>query len=183
MNFDGLKKSSLGGLFSLVSVWAQVLVIGLIAASLFLAGAKLNGKRWAAKVAADDRARQAQTIRAQSDAAVKTTENAMQTAQIDTKNYKELQDANQIISGLRARINALRVREQNTDRERHASVGTGTGVGDGPAADGAGNTGQARALCLDIGADALTAAKQRDALREKVSVDAQTINQTNEVKP
>ena len=183
MSLDGLKKSSLGGLFSLVPVWSQVLVIGLIAASLFLAGAKLNGKRWAAKVAADDRERQAQVIRAQSNAAVKTTENVVQTAQIDAKNYKELQDANQIISGLRARIDALRVREQNADRERHAANRAGTGVGDGPSTDGAGDTTEARTLCLDIGADALTAAKQRDALREKVSVDAQTINQTNEVKP
>ena len=183
MNFDGLKKSSLGGLFGLVPAWAQVLVVGLIAASLFLAGAKLNGKRWAAKVAADDRERQAQVIRAQSDAAIKTAENAVQTAQIDTKNYEELQDANQIISGLRARIDALRMREQNADRESHAANRAGTSVGDGSATDGAGDTGQARALCLDIGADALTAAKQRDALREKVSVDAQTINQISEVKP
>ena len=183
MNFDGLKKSSLGGLFSLVPVWAQVLVIGLIAASLFLAGAKLNGKRWAAKVAADDRERQAQVIRAQSDAAVQTTENAVQTAQIDTKNYKELQDANQIISGLRARIDALRVRKQNADHERHAAGSASTGVGNGPATNGAGDTEQARTLCLDIGADALTAAKQRDALREKVSVDAQTINTNNGVQP
>ena len=183
MNLDGLKKSSLGGLFVLVPVWTQVFVVGLIAASLFLAGAKLNGKRWAAKVAADDRERQAQVIRAQSDAAVKTAENAMQTAQIDTKNYEELQDANQIINGLRARIDALRVREQNADRDRHAANRTSTGVGDGPTTDGAGDTTETRALCLDIGADALTAAKQRDALREKVSVDAQTINQTNGVKP
>ena len=122
-------------------------------------------------------------IQAQSDAIGKTAENAVQTAQIDVKNLKELQDANQIISGLRARIDALRVREQNADRERHAANRASTGVGDGSATDGAGDTGQARALCLDIGADALTAAKQRDALREKVSVDAQTINQINEVKP
>ena len=183
MSLDELKKSSLAGLFGLVPLWAQVLVIGLIAASLFLAGAKLNGKRWAAKVAADDRERQAQVIRAQSDAAVKTTENAVQTAQIDAKNYKELQDANQIISGLRARIDALRVREQNADRERHAAGGTGSGVDDGSATNSAGDTTETRALCLDIGADALTAAKQRDALREKVSVDAQTINETSGVKP
>ena len=183
MSLDGLKKSSLGELFGLVPLWAQVLVIGLIAASLFLAGAKLNGKRWAAKVAADERARQSQVIRAQSDAAVKTAENAVQTAQIDTKNHKELQDANQIISGLRARIDALRVREQNADRERHAAGSAGAVMGDGSATNGAGDTTEARTLCLDIGADALTAAKQRDALREKVSVDAQTINETSGVKP
>ena len=177
------KKSSLFGFLGLVSAWWQIAVIALVAASLFLAGAKLNGKRWAAKVAADDRERQAQVIRAQSDAAIKTAENAVQTAQIDTKNYEELQDANQIISGLRARIDALRMREQNADRESHAANRAGTSVGDGSATDGAGDTGQARALCLDIGADALTAAKQRDALREKVSVDAQTINQISEVKP
>ena len=176
-------KSSFCGLMGLVPAWAQVAVIVLIAASLFLAGAKLNGKRWAAKVAADDRARQTQVIQAQSDAIGKTAENAVQTAQIDVKNLKELQDANQIISGLRARIDALRMREQNADRESHAANRAGTSVGDGSATDGAGDTGQARALCLDIGADALTAAKQRDALREKVSVDAQAINQISEVKP
>lgn len=176
-------KSSFCGLMGLVPAWAQVAVIVLIAASLFLAGAKLNGKRWAAKVAADDRARQTQVIQAQSDAIGKTAENAVQTAQIDVKNLKELQDANQIINGLRARIDTLRVREQAADRIRHAATGTGSRVGDGSAPDGAGDTGQARTLCLDIGADALTAVKQRDALREKVSVDAQTINQTDGVKP
>ena len=176
-------KSSFCGLMGLVPAWAQVAVIVLIAASLFLAGAKLNGKRWAAKVAADDRARQAQVIQAQSDAMVKSAENAVQTGQIDTKNLKELQDANQIISGLRARIDALRVREQAAGHVRHTTSGTGARVGDGSASDGAGDSAEARTLCLDIGADALTAAKQRDALREKVSVDAQTINQTNGVKP
>ena len=176
-------KSSFCGLMGLVPAWAQVAVIVLIAASLFLAGAKLNGKRWAAKVAADDRARQTQVIQAQSDAIGKTAENAVQTGQIDAKNLKELRDAHQTISGLRARIDALRVREQNADRIRRAAISVGTGVGDGSAPDGAGDSAEARTLCLDIGADALTAAKQRDALREKVSVDAQTINQTNGVKP
>ena len=176
-------KSSFCGLMGLVPAWAQVAVIVLIAASLFLAGAKLNGKRWAAKVAADDRARQTQVIQAQSDAIGKTAENAVQTAQIDVKNLKELQDANQIINGLRARIDALRVREQAARRVDHATSGSGTGVGDGSQSDGARDSAEARTLCLDLGADALTAVKQRDALREKVSVDAQTINQTDGVKP
>lgn len=180
---ESSQKSSLFGLMGVVPAWGQIAVIGLIAASLFLAGAKLNGKRWAAKVAADDRARQAQVIQAQSDAMVKSAENAVQTGQIDTKNLKELRDAHQTISGLRARIDALRVREQATDHVGDTASGTGSRVGDGSASDGAGDSAEARALCLDIGADALTAAKQRDALREKVSVDAQTINQTNGVKP
>ena len=169
-------KSSFCGLMGLVPAWAQVAVIVLIAASLFLAGAKLNGKRWAAKVAADDRARQAQVIQAQSDAMVKSAENAVQTGQIDAKNLKELRDAHQTISGLRARIDALRVREQAAGHVRHTTSGTGARVGDGSASDGAGDSAEARTLCLDIGADALMAAKQRDALREKVSVDGQTIN-------
>ena len=173
---DVFKKSSLWAAFGLIPSWGQVAVIGLVALSLFLAGAKLNGKRWAAKVAADDRARQAQVIQAQSDAMAKTAENTKLTAQVDAKNYKELQDANQIISGLRARIDALRVREQAVGRIRHTASGTGSRVGDGSAPDGAGDSAEARTLCLDIGADALTAAKQRDALREKVSVDGQTIN-------
>lgn len=178
-----LKKSSLWAGLGLFPAWGQIAVVGLVALSLFLAGAKLNGKRWAAKVAADDQARQAQVIRAQSDAANKTAENAVQTGQIDAKNLKELQDANQIINGLRARIDALRVREQTAGRVGHTASGTGARMGDGFAPDGAGDSAEARTLCLDIGADALTAAKQRDALREKVSVDAQTINQTNGVKP
>ena len=180
---DALKKSSLLAAFELIPSWGQVAVIGLVALSLFLAGAKLNGKRWAAKVAADDRARQAQVMQAQSDAISKTAENAVQTGQIDAKNLKELQDANQIINGLRARIDALRVREQAARRVDHATSGSGTGVGDGSQSDGARDSAEARTLCLDLGADALMAAKQRDVLREKVSVDAQTINQTNGVKP
>ena len=180
---ESSQKSSLFGLMGVVPAWGQVVVIGLIAASLFLAGAKLNGKRWAAKVAADDRARQTQVIQAQSDAMVKSAENAVQTGQIDAKNLKELQDAHQTISGLRARIDALRVREQAADRGRHAATGTGARVGDGSAPDGARDSAEARTLCLDLGADALMAAKQRDVLREKVSVDAQTINQINGVKP
>ena len=168
-------KSSFCGLMGLVPAWAQVAVIVLIAASLFLAGAKLNGKRWAAKVAADDRARQTQVIQAQSDAISKTAENAVQTGQIDAKNLKELQNANQIIRGLRARIDALRVREQAARGVDHATSGSGTGVGDGSAPDGTGDSAEARALCLDIGADALTAAKQRDVLREKRLVDEQTM--------
>ena len=160
-------KSSFCGLMGLVPAWAQVAVIVLIAA----------------KVAADDRARQTQVIQAQSDAIGKTAENAVQTAQIDVKNLKELQDANQIINGLRARIDALRVREQAARRVDHATSGSGTGVGDGSQSDGARDSAEARTLCLDLGADALMAAKQRDVLREKVSVDAQTINQTNGVKP
>ena len=173
---ESIKKSSLLGLMGLVPTWGQVAVIGLVALSLFLAGAKLNGKRWAAKVAADDRARQAQVIQAQSDAMSKTAENAVQTGQIDAKNLKELQDAHQTISGLRARIDALRVREQAADRVRHTTSGAGARVGDGSAPDGAGDSAEARTLCLDIGADALMAAKQRDVLREKVLVDGQTIN-------
>ena len=174
MSLDVVKKSSLLGGLGLFPAWGQIAVIGLIALSLFLAGAKLNGKRWAAKVAADDRARQAQVIRAQSDAANKTAENAVQTGQIDAKNLKELQDAHQIINGLRARIDALRVREQTDDRVGHTASGASSRMGDGFAPDGAGDSAEARTLCLDIGADALTAAKQRDALREKVLLDEQT---------
>ena len=171
---DILKKSSLWAGLGLFPAWGQIAVIGLIALSLFLAGAKLNGKRWAAKVAADERARQALVIQAHADAAGKTAENAVQTGQIDAKNLKELRDAHQIISGLRARIDALRVREQTSGHIGHAASGTGARVGNGPAPDGAGDSAEARTLCLDIGADALTAVKQRDALREKVLVDGQT---------
>ena len=82
---ESSQKSSLFGLMGVVPAWGQVVVIGLIAASLFLAGAKLNGKRWAAKVAADDQVRQTQVIQAQSAAMVKSAENAVQTGRLTPK--------------------------------------------------------------------------------------------------
>ena len=176
-----LKLSSLGGLFGLVPFWAQVLAIGLIATSLFLAGAKLNGKRWAAKVAADDRARQTQVIRAQSDAAVKTTENATATAQLDKTYYEEYQNAQKTADYWRNRALTERV-SVRAATANCTKADSGSSVGNAAAA----NSGADQSLdvsstaIIQLSESAVKMHAQVEFLQAKHTADVATINEIKE---
>lgn len=169
MNFDGLKKSSLGGLFGLVPVWAQFFVVGLIAASLFLAGAKLNGKRWAAKVAAQ--------VQAQAVATQQTQANAEQSAQLDKTYYEEFQNATKNSDYWRARYLTERV-SICTQTANHAETRTSTGVGNDTAADNSGirQVDVSRVAIIELREHTDKMKAQVEYLQGKVSADAQTIN-------
>ena len=172
-----LKLSSLGGLFGLVPFWAQVLAIGLIATSLFLAGAKLNGKRWAAKVAADDRARQTQVIRAQSDAAVKTTENATATAQLDKTYYEEYQNAQKTADYWRNRVRTERVPVCAKTANNPETRATGS-MGNDPATDASADRSVdlPSAAIIQLSESAGKMRAQVEYFQSKLPVDHATIN-------
>ena len=181
MSLDGLKKSSLGGLFGLVPVWAQVLVIGLIAASLFLAGAKLNGKRWAAKYERLQHSYESAQAQAQAVAAQQTQANAEKSAQLDKTYYEEFQNAEKDSDYWRNRYLTERV-PSRTKATHCAETRSSTGVVDDAAAD----IGADRSV--DVSGSAIIelseSAKQMRAqvlyFQGKKSVDDVTVNGEND---
>ena len=179
---DILKKSSLWGGLGLFPTWGQIAVIGLVALSLFLAGAKLNGKRWAARVANDALAQKTAQLEAQARAAEKTAQNAAQSAQLDKTYYEEYRNATKNADYWRARYLTERV-PSRTKAANCAETRSSTGVGDDAAAD----IGEDRQL--DVSGAAIIelsgAAKQMRAqvlyFQGKKSVDDVTVNgETNE---
>lgn len=171
---EKLKQSSIGALFGLIPPWLLYLLIAL---ALMIAGAKLNGLRWAAKVAADDRERQGQVIRAQAVATEETTANATATAKLDKTYYEEYQNATKNSDYWRARYLTERV-PSRTKAANHAETRTTGGVGDDAAADASADRSVdvPSAAIIELSESAGKMRAQVEYFQSKLPVDHATIN-------
>ena len=178
-----LKKNLCGRLSGTAAPWVIVaLVVALMAAS-GLAGAKLNGQRWAVKYERLQRSYESAQAQAQAVATQQTQANAEQSAQLDKTYYEEFRNAEKYSDYWRARYLSERV-PSLTKTAHCAETRTSTGVGDDAAAD----IGADRSM--DVSGSAIIelseSAKQMRAqvlyLQGKVTTDAQTINEANHEK-
>ena len=174
---EKLKNTSAAGFLALLPTWVVGVLILSVLAAAFLAGAKVNGQRWAARVANDALAQKTAQLEAQARAAEKTAQNAAQSAQLDKTYYEEYRNATKNADYWRARAVSERV-PSRTKAANCAETRSSTGVGDDAAAD----IGEDRQL--DVSGAAIIelsgAAKQMRAqvnyLQGKVTTDAETIN-------
>lgn len=180
---ENLKRTSMAGFLGLLPSWViGALVVALMAAS-GLAGAKLNGQRWAAKYERLQHSYESAQAQAQAVATQQTQANAEQSAQLDKTYYEEFQNAEKDSDYWRARYLSERV-PSRTKAANCAETRSSTGVGDDAAAD----IGADRSM--DVSGAAIIelseSAKQMRAqvlyLQGKVMTDAQTINEANHEK-
>ena len=180
---ENLKRTSMAGFLGLLPPWViGVLFVALMAAS-GLAGAKLNGQRWAVKYERLQRSYESAQAQAQAVATQQTQANAEQSAKLDKTYYEEFQNATKNSDYWRTRYLSERVPSRTktaSSAETHAS----TGVGNDTAAD----TGADR--LVDVPSSAIiqlseSASKMRtqvEYLQGKVTMDAQTINGASDEK-
>ena len=179
---ENLKKTSVAGFLGLLPPWViGALVVALMAAS-GLAGAKLNGQRWAAKYERLQHSYESAQAQAQAVATQQTQANAEQSAQLDKTYYEEFRNAEKNSDYWRARYLSERV-PSLTKTAHCAETRTSTGVGNDTAAD----IGADRSLDVSGSAivDLSESAKQMRAqvlyFQGKKSVDDVTVNgETNE---
>ena len=179
---EKLKNTSAAGFLGLLPPWVIVaLVVALMAAS-GLAGAKLNGQRWAAKYERLQHSYESAQAQAQAVATQQTQANAEKSAQLDKTYYEEYRNATKNADYWRARAVSERV-PSRTKAANCAETRSSTGVGDDAAAD----IGADRQL--DVSGAAIIelseSAKQMRAqvlyFQGKKSVDDVTVNgETNE---
>ena len=174
---ENLKRTSMAGFLGLLPPWVIVaLVVALMAAS-GLAGAKLNGQRWAAKYERLQHSYESAQAQAQAVAAQQTQANAEQSAQLDKTYYEEFQNATKNSDYWRARYLSERV-PSLTKTAHCAETRTSTGVGNDTAAD----IGADRSMDVSGSAivDLSESAKQMRAqvlyFQGKKSVDDVTVN-------
>ena len=175
---ENLKRTSMAGFLGRLSPWViGALVVALMAAS-GLAGAKLNGQRWAAKYERLQHSYESAQAQAQAVATQQTQANAEQSAQLDKTYYEEYQNATQNTDYWRNRYLSERVRVPAKTAHNPENC-TRTGVGNDTAAD----IGSDRSM--DVSGSAIIelseSAKQMRAqvlyLQGKVMTDAQTIKE------
>lgn len=177
-----LKKTSVAGFLGLMPPWSVgVLFIVLMAAS-GIAGAKLNGQRWAVKYERLQHSYESAQAQAQAVATQQTQANAEQSAQLDKTYYEEFRNAEKDSNYWRNRYLTERV-PSRTQTANCTDARARTGVGDDAAADiGADQS-------LDVSGSAIVdlseSAKQMRAqvlyFQGKKSVDDATVNgETNE---
>ena len=131
---ENLKRTSMAGFLGLLPPWiVGVLFVALMAAS-GLAGAKLNGQRWAAKYERLQHSYESAQAQAQAVATQQTQANAEQSAQLDKTYYEEYQNATKNSDYWRARYLSERV-PSLTKTAHCAETHTSTGVGNDAAAD------------------------------------------------
>ena len=178
-----LKKTSVAGFLELLPLWiVGVLFVALMAASS-LAGAKLNGQRWAAKYERLQHSYESAQAQAQAVATQQTQANAEKSAQLDKTYYEEFKDAtkNSDYWRNRARTERLPVCPKTANS---AEARTRTGVGDDAAADiGADRSVDVRgAAIIELSESAKQMRAQVLYFQGKVTTDAQTINGANHEK-
>ena len=175
-----LKKTSVAGFLGLMPPWVIVaLVVALMAAS-GLAGAKLNGQRWAAKYERLQHSYESAQAQAQAVATQQTQANAEKSAQLDKTYYEEFRNAEKYSDYWRARYLTERV-PSRTKAANCAETRTSTGVGDDTATDNSG-IGQ-----IDVSRSAIVELREHtDKMRAQVlyfqgkkSVDDATVNAAN----
>ena len=128
---EKLKQSSVGALFGLIPPWLLYLLVAL---ALMMAGAKLNGQRWAAKYERLQHSYESAQAQAQAVATQQTQANAEQSAQLDKTYYEEFQNATKNSDYWRARYLTERV-PSLTKVSNCTETRTSTGVGNDTAAD------------------------------------------------
>ena len=178
-----LKKTSVAGFLGLLPPWViGALFIALMAAS-GIAGAKLNGQRWAVKYERLQRSYESAQAQAQAVAAQQTQANAEQSAQLDKTYYTEYQNATKNSDYWRTRYLSERV-PSRTKAANCAETRTSTGVGDDAAADaGADRSMDVRgSAIIELSESAKQMRAQVLYLQGKVTTDAQTINEANHEK-
>lgn len=172
-----LKKTSVAGFLGLLPPWiVGVLFISLTAAS-GLAGAKLNGQRWAAKYERLQHSYESAQAQAQAVATQQTQANAEKSAQLDKTYYEEFQNAEKDSDYWRNRYLTERV-PSLTKAANCAETRSSTGVGNDTAADDRADQ------SLDVSSSAIIelseSAKQMRAqvlyFQGKKSVDDVTVN-------
>ena len=178
---ENLKRTSMAGFLGLLPPWVIVaLVVALMAAS-GLAGAKLNGQRWAAKYERLQHSYESAQAQAQAVATQQTQANAEKSAKLDKTYYEEFQNAEKDSDYWRNRYLTERV-PSRTKAANCAETRSSTGVGDDAAAD----IGADRSL--DVSGSAIIelseSAKQMRAqvlyFQGKKSVDDVTVNGEND---
>ena len=178
---ENLKRTSMAGFLGLLPPWVIVaLVVALMAAS-GLAGAKLNGQRWAAKYERLQHSYESAQAQAQAVATQQTQANAEQSAQLDKTYYEEFRNAEKDSNYWRNRYLTERV-PSRTKAANCAETRSSTGVGDDAAAD----IGADRSV--DVSSSAIIelseSAKQMRAqvqyFQGKKSVDDVTVNGEND---
>lgn len=174
---ENLKRTSMAGFLGLLPPLVIVaLVVALMAAS-GLAGAKLNGQRWAAKYERLQHSYESAQAQAQAVAAQQTQANAEKSAQLDKTYYEEFQNAEKDSDYWRNRYLNERV-PSRTKAANCAETRSSTGVGNDTAAD----IGADRSLDVPGSAivDLSESAKQMRAqvlyFQGKKSVDDVTVN-------
>ena len=131
---ENLKRTSMAGFLGLLPPWVIVaLVVALMAAS-GLAGAKLNGQRWAAKYERLQHSYESAQAYAQAVASEKTQVNADQSAQLDKTYYEKFRNAEKYSDYWRARYLTERV-PNRTKTANCTDARTSTGMGNDTAAD------------------------------------------------
>ena len=129
-----LKKTSVAGFLGLLPPWiVGVLFVALMAAS-GLAGAKLNGQRWAAKYERLQHSYESAQAQAQAVATQQTQANAEQSAQLDKTYYEEFRNAEKDSNYWRARYQSERV-PSRTQTANCTDARSSTGMGNDTAAD------------------------------------------------
>ena len=178
-----LKRTSVAGFLGLLPPWVIVaLVVALMTAS-GLAGAKLNGQRWAAKYERLQHSYESAQAYAQAVASEKTQVNAEQSAQLDKTYYEEFRNAEKDSNYWRNRYLSERV-PNRTKAANCAEAVTSGGMGNDTAADDRADQ------SLDVrGAGAIRLREEAIKMRAKilylqgkVTTDAQTINGANHEK-
>ena len=174
------KQSSLWALFGVVPPW---LLCALVALALMMAGAKLNGLRWAAKYERLQHGYESAQAQAQAVATEKSTENATATAQLDKTYYEEYQNAQKTADYWRARVRTERVPVCTQTANSTETRATGS-VGDDPATDTSADRAVdvPSAAIIQLSESATKMKAQVEYLQGKVMTDAQTINGVSDEK-
>ena len=179
---ENLKRTSMAGFLGLLPPWVIVaLVVALMAAS-GLAGAKLNGQRWAAKYERLQHSYESAQAQAQAVATQQTQANAEKSAQLDKTYYEEFQNATKNSDYWRNRYLSERV-PSRTKAANCAETRSSTGVGDDAAADnsGIGQIDVSRSAIIQLSESAKQMRAQVLYFQGKKSVDDATVNgETNE---
>ena len=180
---ENLKRTSMAGFLGLLPPWViGALVVALMAAS-GLAGAKLNGQRWAAKYERLQHSYESAQAAAQAVAAQQTQANAEKSAKLDKTYYEEYQNATKNSDYWRNRYLTERV-PSRTKAANCAETRSSTGVGDDAAADiGADRSVDVRgAAIIELSESAKQMRAQVLYFQEKVRADHATINGANHEK-
>ncbi len=178
---ENLKRTSMAGFLGLLPPWVIVaLVVALMAAS-GLAGAKLNGQRWAAKYERLQHSYESAQAQAQAVATQQTQANAEQSAQLDKTYYEEFQNATKNSDYWRARYLSERV-PSLTKAANCAETRASIGVGNDTAADTTADRSMdvRGAAIIELSESAKQMRAQVLYFQGKKSVDDVTVNGEND---
>ena len=174
---EKLKRTSMAGFLGLLPPWViGALVVALMAAS-GLAGAKLNGQRWAAKYERLQHSYESAQAQAQAVATQQTQANAEQSAQLDKTYYEEFRNAGKDSNYWRNRYLTERV-PNRTKTANCTQAFTSGGMGDvtttNTSADRQLDMPSAAIIELSEAAGKMRA--QVEYLQNKVTIDQKPIN-------